>query len=178
MGSGCVIIEYLQLPMLGSESRYRQTERAGSYKPRMCCSSRLCRIGPPPPAKAFPGEWMFFSYEDDFGSLHFDEHPSILLFFFFFVSLHAAPLHCSRNVPKTQRQSEHLITHSAGLSHIILTTVSIEWTTWRESACWLAAPMPNSETREHLRGRATAEISPHQNRVWQVLLHRPWWDGS
>lgn len=141
MGSGCVIIVYLQLPMLGSESRYRQTKQAGSYKPRMCCSSRLCRIGPLPPAKAFPGEWMFFSYEDDFGSLHFDEHPSILGFF---VSLHAAPLHCSRNVPKTQRQSEHLITRSAGLSHIILTTVSIERTTWRESACWLAG-CPDAE---------------------------------
>lgn len=30
VGSGRIIIEYLQLPMLGSESRYRQTERAGS----------------------------------------------------------------------------------------------------------------------------------------------------
>lgn len=57
---------------------------------------------------------MFFSYEDDFGSLRFDEHPSILLF------VQAAASHCSRNVPKTQRQSEHLITHSARLSHIIL----------------------------------------------------------
>ncbi len=46
--------------------------------PRMCCSFRLCRIGPLPPAKAFPGEWMFFSYEDDFGSLHFEEHPSVV----------------------------------------------------------------------------------------------------
>lgn len=58
-----------------------QTDRASWQLPTpgMCCSFRLCRIGPLPPAKAFPGEWMFFSYEDDFGSLHFEEHPSIML---------------------------------------------------------------------------------------------------
>lgn len=57
---------------------------------------------------------MFFSYKDDFGSLHFDEHPSILLF------VQTVALHCSRNVPKPQRQSEHLITLSVRLGHIIL----------------------------------------------------------
>lgn len=99
--------------MQGFGSWYRQSELAATYSiPRMCCSFRLCRIGPLPPAKASPGEWMFFSCKDDFGSLHFDEHAYAFVW--------VVALHCSRNAPNTRRQLEHLITHNARLSHIIL----------------------------------------------------------
>lgn len=46
---------------------------------RMCCSSRLCRIRPLLPAKPSPGEWMLFSFKDDFGSVCCHEHPSVML---------------------------------------------------------------------------------------------------
>lgn len=124
--------------------------------PRMFCSFGLCRFGSLPPAKASPPptENNYFStMRMVFGRLHFDEHPSILLF------VQAVAKYCSRNMPKTQKRSEYLNTYRVGLSHIILHDCKWEINSMeRAFAGWL-----------HWKSRPPQrQKSDHQHRVCHV----------
>lgn len=116
---------------------------------------------------------MFFSYEDDFGSLRFDEHPSILLF------VQAAALHCSRNVPKTQRQSEHLITHSARLSHIILHDCEHRINNMHARNCLLTGrPVEAQKLKNTLEAEPWLRSELTNTGLGKSYSRRPWWGGS
>lgn len=78
-------------------------------------------------------------------------------------------LFCSRYTPKIQRQSEHLITHNARLSRIILHDCKHRINSMERNCLLAGCPDAAQWNTRYLRDRTTAETSTYQSRVWQVL---------